>query len=126
MRTSGKVALNILKMHLHGSKLDSLLDFLCLPLPRAPCVICCVESIDASNLSHTHISTHTRFNIQSFNLVRISLDASSHLYKRVCPSVRRSVQRSVRRSVRPSVHPSVRPSVGRSHKSQISGKWAEF
>ena len=31
------------------------------------------------------------------------LDASSHLYKRVCPSVRRSVHRSVRRSVGPSV-----------------------
>ena len=31
------------------------------------------------------------------------LDASTHLYMRVCPSVRRSVGRSVRRSVRPSV-----------------------
>ena len=30
------------------------------------------------------------------------LDASSHLYKRVCPSVRRSVRPSVRRSVGPS------------------------
>ena len=39
------------------------------------------------------------------------LDASSHLYKRVCPSVRRSVRPSVRRSVRPSVRPSVRRSV---------------
>ena len=28
------------------------------------------------------------------------LDASSHLYKRVCPSVRQSVRPSVRRSVR--------------------------
>ena len=36
------------------------------------------------------------------------LDASSHLYKRVCPSVRPSVGPSVRRSVRPSVRPSVR------------------
>ena len=35
------------------------------------------------------------------------LDASSHLYKRVCPSVRWSVRRSVGRSVRPSVRPSV-------------------
>ena len=44
------------------------------------------------------------------------LDASSHLYKRVCPSVRPSVGPSVgpsvRRSVRPSVRPSVGPSVG--------------
>ena len=38
------------------------------------------------------------------------LDAFSHLYKRVCPSVRRSVG----------------PSVGRSHTSWISEKWAEF
>ena len=36
------------------------------------------------------------------------LDASTHLYKRLCPSVRRSVGPSVRRSVRPSVDPSVR------------------
>ena len=31
------------------------------------------------------------------------LDAPSHLYKRVCPSVRPSVRRSVRRSVRPAL-----------------------
>ena len=42
------------------------------------------------------------------------LDAFSHLYKRVCPSVGPSV--------RPSVGPSVRPS----HTSWISEKWAEF
>ena len=36
--------------------------------------------------------------------------SGTHLYKRVCPSVRRSVRRSVRPSVRPSVGPSVRPS----------------
>ena len=36
------------------------------------------------------------------------LDASSHLYKRVCPSVRPSVGPSVRRSVRRSVTPSLR------------------
>ena len=36
----------------------------------------------------------------------VFLDAFSHLYKRVCPSVRRSVRPSVRRSVRPSVGPS--------------------
>ena len=35
------------------------------------------------------------------------LDASSHLYIRVCPSVRPSVGPSVRPSVRPSVHRSV-------------------
>ena len=35
------------------------------------------------------------------------LDASSHLYKRVCPSVRPSVRRSVRRSVGRSVRRSV-------------------
>ena len=39
------------------------------------------------------------------------LDASSHLYMRVCPSVRRYVRRYVRRSVGPSV----RRSVGSSH-----------
>ena len=43
------------------------------------------------------------------------LDASSHLYKRVCPSVCPSVRPShlpsVRLSVRPSVCPSVHPSV---------------
>ena len=33
------------------------------------------------------------------------LDAPSHLYKRLCPSVRRSVRRSVRPSVGPSVCP---------------------
>ena len=38
-------------------------------------------------------------------------DASSHLYKRVCPSVRPSVNPSVRPSVRLSVRPSVRWSV---------------
>ena len=40
-----------------------------------------------------------------------SLDASTHLYKRVCPSVFRSVRPSVRPSLRPSVRPSLRPSV---------------
>ena len=48
------------------------------------------------------------------------LDASSHLYKRVCPSVRPSVRPLVGRPVGLSVHPlvrwsvrpSVRPSVG--------------
>ena len=47
------------------------------------------------------------------------LDASWHLYNRVCPSVipsvrpsfRPSVRPSIRPSVRPSIHPSVRPSV---------------
>ena len=39
------------------------------------------------------------------------LDASSHLYKRVCPSVRPSV----RRSVRPSVTPSLRRLLGASY-----------
>ena len=38
------------------------------------------------------------------------LDASTHLYKRVCPSVRRSVGPSVRRSDGPSVRRSVGPS----------------
>ena len=42
------------------------------------------------------------------------LDAFSHLYKRVCPSVR------------PSVGPSVGPSVRPSHTSWISEKWADF
>ena len=37
-----------------------------------------------------------------FWLTPYILDASSHLYKRVCPSVRPSVRRSVRRSVTPS------------------------
>ena len=37
------------------------------------------------------------------DLGNMFLDAFSHLYKRVCPSVRRSVRRSVRPSVRPSV-----------------------
>ena len=43
----------------------------------------------------------------TFSCLTWFLDASSHLYKRVCPSVRRSVCRSVRRSVRPSVGLSV-------------------
>ena len=38
------------------------------------------------------------------------LDAPSHLYKRVCPSVRPSVRPSVCPSVRPSVRRSVGPS----------------
>ena len=42
------------------------------------------------------------------------LDAFSHLYKRVCPSVRLSVCRSVH------------PSVGPLHTSWISEKWAEI
>ena len=45
------------------------------------------------------------------------LDAFSHLYKRVCPSVGPSVRRSVGRSVRPSVR--------RSHTSWLSVKWTE-
>ena len=36
------------------------------------------------------------------------LDASTHLYMRVCPSVRPSVRPSVGRSIRPLVGPSVR------------------
>ena len=31
------------------------------------------------------------------------LDASTHLYMRICPSIRQSVRRSVRRSIRWSV-----------------------
>ena len=51
---------------------------------------------------------YTVFCYHSFTWFPLSLsvtffDASSHLYKKVCPSVRRSVCRSVRRSVRPSV-----------------------
>ena len=38
-----------------------------------------------------------------FLLTFLFLDASSHLYKRVCPSVGRSIGPSVRPSVRPSV-----------------------
>ena len=41
----------------------------------------------------------------------IFLDASTHLYKRLCLSVRPSVRPSVRRSVGPSVRRSVGPSV---------------
>ena len=37
------------------------------------------------------------------------LDASTHLYQRLCPSIRPSVRPSVRRSVRPSVRWSVGP-----------------
>ena len=36
------------------------------------------------------------------------LDASTHLYKRLCPSVGPSVRRSVRPSIGPSIGPSVR------------------
>ena len=43
--------------------------------------------------------------------LHVFLDASTHLYKRLCPSVRRSVRRSVRGSVGPS------------RVSQISRKW---
>ena len=39
----------------------------------------------------------------SFQTVILFLDASSHLYKRVCPSVGPSVRPSVRRSVGPYV-----------------------
>ena len=46
------------------------------------------------------------------------LDASSHLYMRVCSSVRPSVRRSVGPSVRRSFGPSVRPLVGRCSKSK--------
>ena len=44
------------------------------------------------------------------------LDASSHLYKRVCPSVRPSVRPSIGLSVRPSVRRSVTPSLSRRKK----------
>ena len=45
---------------------------------------------------------------------RYLLDAFSHLYKRVCPSVGRSVLPSISRSVCRTVSPLVGPSVGRS------------
>ena len=48
------------------------------------------------------LDTDSDNNIDSVGLF---LDASSHLYKRVCPSVRRSVRRSVGPSVGPLVGP---------------------
>ena len=51
-----------------------------------------------------HYITHGNFLPSFFQIFSWFLDASSHLYKRVCPSVRPSVG--------PSVGPSVRPSVG--------------
>ena len=45
--------------------------------------------------------------------IKSFLDASTHLYKRLCPSVRWSVHCSVRLLVRPSVGPSIRGSIKR-------------
>ena len=49
--------------------------------------------------------------LEGFGFFIVYLDASSNLYNRVCPSVRRSVSPSVGPSVGQSVGPSVRPSV---------------
>ena len=43
------------------------------------------------------------------SVISTFLDASLHLYKRVCPSVGRSVRPSVRRSVGPSVTHELKP-----------------
>ena len=59
------------------------------------------NSINMSQHHHILIQQHYTF-----------LDALSHLYKRVCPSVRQSVCPSVRLLLRRSIHPSVRRSVG--------------
>ena len=48
---------------------------------------------------------------QRFPRPVLLLDVFSHLYKRVCPSIRPSVHPSVRPSVRLSVRPTVRPSI---------------
>ena len=47
------------------------------------------------NLNHQIYENMIKLELEIFRF----LDASSHLYKRVCPSVRRSVRPSVRRSV---------------------------
>ena len=53
-------------------------------------------------LLHIENVWHRWLLLQSLFQNALFLDASSHLYKRLCPSVRRSVGRSVRRSVRRS------------------------
>ena len=50
---------------------------------------------------------------------RLFLDASSHLYMRVCPSVGPSVRPSVRPSVHLSVYPPVRPPVCHSVRPSV-------
>ena len=57
-----------------------------------------------------HEEKHSFFDFEQ----ALFLDASSHLYKRVCPSVGPSVGPSVRPSVGLSVRPSVRRFVRRS------------
>ncbi len=65
------------------------------------------------------LSSFSSFSLFQFNLndlTSLFLDASSHLYMRVCPSVRPSVGRSVR--------PSVRPLVGRSRfRQKRENRW---
>ena len=62
------------------------------------------KSCRISNVRMTVLSQKSLFVLFPF------LDASSHLYKRVCPSVCRSVR------------PSVRPSVRRSVRNQLFSK----
>ena len=49
------------------------------------------------------------------------LDAPSHLYKRSCPSVRRSVRPSVRRSVRPVLFSKMKNTYTRRILCRVSG-----
>ena len=52
-----------------------------------------------------------KIHVMDFNCTTPFLDASTHLYMRLRPSIRPFVPPSVPPSVRPSVHPSVRPSI---------------
>ena len=68
----------------------------------------------------TFLTDWTHCDASFYEASRSSLDASSHLYKRVCPSVRLSIRPSVCPSVCPSIHPSAHLSVRPSIRPSIS------
>ena len=68
----------------------------------------------------TFLTDWTHCEASFYEASRSSLDASSHLYKRVCPSVRLSIRPSVCPSICPSIHPSARLSVCPSIRPSIS------
>ena len=61
--------------------------------------------------SSREILALSQVHLVSISRVYYFLDASRHLYTRVCPSIRWCVHPSVHPLVRPSIRPSVRPFV---------------
>ena len=73
----------------------------------AICGLCCVDNVDNNDAKVVYVFSWWRmcwvfYSLRVFLMAPIFLlfDASTYLYKRVCPSVHRSICQSVRRSVR--------------------------